>query len=52
MKKILLLFIIAPLLSFNTIDLEENIIGKWKGEDEKNQIGLINFDKKAMLLLK
>lgn len=47
MKKILLLFIIAPLLSFNTIDLEKNIVGKWKGEDEKNQIGLINFDKEG-----
>ena len=44
MKKILLLFIIVPLLSFNSSISEKNIIGKWKGEDGKNIIGLMIFE--------
>ena len=44
MKKILLFFFIVPLLSFNSSITEKNIIGKWKGEDGKNIIGLMIFD--------
>jgi len=41
MKKIFLLFLLIPLLSFNSGKL--NIVGKWKGEDKK-EIGYMIFD--------
>lgn len=44
MKKFLFLLIIVPLLSFNSIEKENNIVGKWKGVNLKNKIGYITFD--------
>lgn len=41
MKKILLIFLIVPLLSMT--NEETSLIGKWKGKD-KNQIGYMIFD--------
>lgn len=43
MKKLLLLFILMPLLSFNTIQTDK-LVGKWKGVDEKDKIGFMTFD--------
>ncbi|MGB5417416.1 hypothetical protein [Algibacter sp.] len=44
MRKIIVLLILIPLLSYNSSKVEKNIVGKWKGEDEKNQIGYMTFD--------
>ncbi|WP_435413031.1 hypothetical protein [Psychroserpens mesophilus] len=44
MRKIFLLFILIPLLSFNTSLADKQLIGKWEGKDEKNKVGTIIFD--------
>ncbi|WP_417785168.1 hypothetical protein [Tenacibaculum sp.] len=46
MKKIFILLILIPLLSFNSSVDSINLIGKWAGED-KGQIGFIPFDKEG-----
>jgi hypothetical protein len=46
MKKLFILLIILPLLSFNSNFNPDYLIGKWAGED-KGDIGLITFDKEG-----
>ena len=43
MKKILMLFLIIPLLSMTIENDRAKFVGKWIGED-KNEIGHLNFD--------
>lgn len=44
MKKLLLVLILFPLLSFNSSKAEINITGTWKGLDETKEIGYMIFD--------
>lgn len=44
MKNILLLLTLIPLFSFNSIETDYSIIGKWEGIDEQNEIGYLLFD--------
>jgi uncharacterized protein (TIGR03067 family) len=46
MKRIFILLIVLPLLSFNSDLNSVDLIGKWTGED-KGQIGFITFDKEG-----
>ena len=46
MKRIFILLILLPLLSFNSDLNSIDLIGKWTGED-KGQIGFITFDKEG-----
>lgn len=46
MKKLLLLLFLLPLISFNTLDSDFKIVGKWKGED-KGDIGYLILDKEG-----
>lgn len=43
MKKLLMLFLLIPMLGFNTLQTKNDFIGKWAGED-KNTLGFITFD--------
>ena len=43
MKKILILFLIIPLLSMTIENDRAKFVGKWIGED-KNEIGYLYFD--------
>ena len=43
MKKILILFLMIPLLSMTIENEKAKFVGKWIGEDEK-EIGYLNFD--------
>ncbi|MBC2845804.1 hypothetical protein [Winogradskyella flava] len=47
MRKILFLISLISLFSFNSSQIEKSIVGKWKGEDEKNKIGYIIFDSES-----
>ncbi|MUU79549.1 hypothetical protein [Winogradskyella endarachnes] len=38
-----IVWLIIPLVFFKSIAQQENIMGRWKGED-KNEIGYINFE--------
>ncbi|MDG5492703.1 hypothetical protein [Psychroserpens sp. SPM9] len=49
MKKLVVLFVIIPLLSFQSVETEISIIGKWKGED-KGDIGYVSFDEEGYAL--
>ena len=46
MKRIFILLIVLPFLSFNSDFNSINLIGKWTGED-KGEIGFITFDKEG-----
>jgi uncharacterized protein (TIGR03067 family) len=46
MKRIFIILIVIPLLSFNSRINSVDLIGKWTGED-KGQIGFITFDKEG-----
>ena len=43
MKKIILLLLLTPILSFNVLQTKVDIVGKWSGEDKK-EIGTFIFD--------
>ena len=43
MKKLMMLFLLAPMFAFNTLQTKNDFIGKWAGE-EKDNIGFITFD--------
>lgn len=43
MKKLLLIFLMLPLMAFNILQSEKDFIGRWTGED-KNKIGFLTFD--------
>ncbi|MEM6380816.1 MAG: hypothetical protein AAF705_21745 [Bacteroidota bacterium] len=46
MKKLIIVLLAIPLLSFNAQIDNSNFVGRWVGEDEK-EVGYMNFDKEG-----